>query len=306
MPQDAGESHAEAERDDTTRVVVLLATHNRAPTTLSCLEALDAQQVDAAVVDVVVCDAGSTDGTPEEIRARFPRAVVLHGSSDLYWNAGMRVAFRHAVQDDYDFYLWLNDDTLLDPGALSTLLTTHAQLDAKHRERSAVVGAVRDPVTGLLTYGGVVRTSRLRPLRFELVAPTDEPVEVDTMNGNCVLLPRAVVSAVGLLDPSFTHSMGDFDYGLRIRSAGGSVWLAPATVGVCARNPTPPPAASLSEHFERLSAPKGLPPGEWAHFARRWGGPLWPAYAISPFVRRTLAWVRGAKQRREARMSQTR
>lgn len=36
-------------------------------------------------------------------------------------------------------------------------------------------------------------------------------------NGNIVLIPQAVYSVVGMNNPSYSHSIGDFDYGLRAK-----------------------------------------------------------------------------------------
>ena len=99
------------------------------------------------------------------------------------------------------------------------------------------MGSTRDPQTGQLTYGGVVHPHRWRPLRSELVEPGDAPRPCDTMNGQVVLIPRAVVQRIGNIDPAFVQQMGDFDYGLRARAAGCSVWVAPGTVANCAPHP---------------------------------------------------------------------
>jgi GT2 family glycosyltransferase len=108
----------------TVRVAVIVASHNRATQTLSALRAVHRQDGADARTDVVLCDAGSTDGTVEQVRTDFPSAIVLEEGPELFWNSGMRRAFSVAVEADYDFYLWLNDDTLLDPDAFAILLRT--------------------------------------------------------------------------------------------------------------------------------------------------------------------------------------
>jgi GT2 family glycosyltransferase len=59
----------------------------------------------------------------------------------------------------------------------------------------------------------------------------------DTMHGKCVLIPRSVVQIVGNLDPAFVHYIGDWDYGLRTRQEGCTVWIAPGYLGTCSLNP---------------------------------------------------------------------
>ncbi len=272
----------------TERLIAVLASYNRVERTLACLESLFAQRIPDWDVEVsaVLLDDASPDGTSAAVSGAFPSVRVLHGDGSMFWNGGMRAAFAVARQEDPDLYLWLNDDVTLDPGALGTLLATRARLRARGDEPAVVSGSVRDPVTGRVTYGGVRRNAALRPLRFDLVQPGEEPVEVETMHGNCVLLSREVVRRTGDLEPGYSHAMGDLDYGLRARAAGCSVWLTPGTVGTCPDNPGVEMTGTLTEQWHRLHGVKGLPPADWRIFARRWAGPAWPVYWASPYVRR--------------------
>lgn len=271
----------------TTRVAAVLACFNRRELTLACLRSLRAQQIPGVDLDIFVLDDASNDGTAAAIAQAFPEVTVLHGNGQLYWNGGMRRAFAAAIAGDYDSYLWMNDDTRLDDGALAVLLGTVAVLRDRGEEAVIVAGSTRHPDTGALTYGGRIRGSRTRPLRFELVEPAGEPRPCETMNGNIALIPRAVVQRVGNIDPAFRQKMGDYDYGLRARAAGCSVWVAPGTIGTCASHPERRTGERpLRDELRRLWSVKELPPGPWAVYARRWGGRLWPLRWLSPYVRR--------------------
>ena len=211
---------------------------------------------------------------------------MLHGDGQLYWNGAMRHAFAAAIDGDYDYYLWMNDDTVLGDRGLATLVDTARQLRERGDEAVVVAGSTTHPDTGELIYGGVVHPHRWRPLRSELVEPGDAPRPCDTMNGNATLVSRTVVQRVGNLDPAFVQQMGDFDYGLRARAAGCSVWVAPGTVGTCASNPLRrTDERPLGEELRQLWSLKELKPGPWAVYSRRWAGKLWPMYWLSPYVR---------------------
>src|SRR5690606_12086568 len=133
--------------------------------------------------------------------------------------------------------------------------------------------------TGVHTYGGRTRLSRLRRTRFSLVPPADHPQEVETFNGNVVLVPRAVATRIGHVDPAYRHSWADEDYGLRARAAGMSVWQAPGTVGTCARNPQPVfGRRPLRQELRELWGMRLFFPSDWATFTRRWAGPAWPVF----------------------------
>lgn len=277
------------------RVAAILTVHDRAPLTLACLDALAAQQHIDVEVEVWVCDDGSTDGTAARVRERHPGVHIVGGTGDLWWNGGMRAAWHAARETDPDLYLWLNDDTRLDRTALRRLLVTFDEVAEEHGHPVIVVGTVRDPGTGRPVYGGV-RQGRIRRLAFRLLHPGGLPRPADTMNGNVVLVPRAVVDRIGILDPAYRHAMGDYDYGLRARAAGVGVWVAPGTVGECRPNPgfQPRPRGVLEE-WRRLRSTRYLPPADWRAFAVRWGGPAWPLLWAASYGRRLVQIVRAQR-----------
>jgi GT2 family glycosyltransferase/glycosyltransferase involved in cell wall biosynthesis len=270
-------------------ISALLTCHNRREHTLACLESLRANAIPGITVDVHLVDDASNDGTAEAVAAAYPDVEITVGTGDLFWGGGMRLAFTRAAPARPDYLLWLNDDVVLDHDALERLLATYATLCAARQPLSVVVGSTRDPETGATTYGGVRRTSRLRRMAFALVTPTDTPQPCDTMNGNVVLIPRSVYSVMGNIDEKFIHAGGDTDYGLRARSAGCQVFLAPGHVGTCSVNPRAgtfrDETLSRRERLRQVASPKGLPVAEWAALSRRHGGPLWPALVLSPYVR---------------------
>ncbi len=267
-------------------VVALLTVHDRRELTLACLDALAAQEGDLDLRVVVVDDA-SSDGTAEAVADAHPEVILVHGDGQRFWNGGMRLAFAHATRLQPSFYLWVNDDTVLRPDAVRHLVDVHAEAMRSASSPAIVVGAVADPSTGEVVYSGRLQRRRF-PTRFDLVLPTGHAAaRADTMNGNCVLVPRDAALRLGNLSPHYTHGMGDYDYGLRAtRHEGCRVLVAPRVVGSCPPNPgfVPRPDATVAAELRRLVATRHLPPADWREFTRRWAGPAWPVFFCSPYV----------------------
>src|SRR5690348_12096667 len=100
-------------------IAVILTTFNRKKKTITCLENLGRQSLpDNITLDLYITDDASSDGTPEAILEHFPKAHLYHGSGSLYWAGGMRNSWRKALQSRPDFYLLLNDDTVLYDNAI--------------------------------------------------------------------------------------------------------------------------------------------------------------------------------------------
>lgn len=272
------------------KIAVLLTCYNRREKTLSCLRGLFLQDLPFhASLTVFLMDDGSTDGTSEVVSQEFPQVRILHGDGSLFWCGGMRRAWKEALAEGYDHYLWLNDDTILLSGALMTLLNTSEQMINKNNKTCIVVGSCRDPETKLHSYGGRMKRNRRVRLPDKPLAPRDTPIQTDTMNGNIVLIPQKVVDEIGILSYEFTHAFGDVDYGLRANEAGIPVIVAPGYLGECSRNskiaPWTDPTVSLRERLKNLQSPKGLPTKQWCIYVRRHTGWQWPFYALKPIIR---------------------
>jgi GT2 family glycosyltransferase len=268
------------------KIAVLMTCHNRRLTTLSSLEALFANRFPIGyTIDVILVDDASVDGTSAAVKQRFPSVHILEGDGDLYWCRGMHRAFEYALSVGYDFYIWLNDDTLLSSEALNCLLAceeTHGK-----RNSAIVVGSTVDPDSGALTYGGVVRKSYLRPITFQKIIPNSDAQHCDSMTGNIVLIPSKIANAVGNLDPRFEHAMGDTDYALRAKKQGFSVLVAPGILGTCKENSTAgtylDTNLSYGKRWKKMMSKKGLPWRSWLILTRRHAGVFWPVYFFWPY-----------------------
>jgi len=249
------------------KIAALLTVHNRCQLTLACLSSLFEQVLPTDfVIQVYLVDDGSSDGTTHEVLRCFPAVDVIQGDGTLFWCGGMRRAWAEAAKGQYDYYLWLNDDTTLLPGAIGTLLGTADQLRGKHGRDAIVVGSTRDPETGSLTFGGKLLSD------FSMVEPSDTPQPCDMMNGNVALIPRAVFEVVGNLSADYTHAIGDHDYSLRAVYKGIPVYVGPGYFGECKATISPlwvRPEIPLRQRWRALHGPKGLPPSEYSVFLRQ-------------------------------------
>lgn len=280
--------------EENVRLAILMTSHNRVANTLDCLTALKKQKPCKASVDLFLVDDGSTDGTALAASGIFPNATVIRGDGNLYWGGGMRLAFSQAMRKDYDFYLWLNDDTHLDEDALLRIFQAYADASLQLGGLLIIVGSTHDHESETVTYGGWRRRAgKLGSISWELIPPQMEHWTLcDTMNGNCVLIPRTVVERNGNLDTNFTHAMGDLDYGLRAIKKGCQVVIAPGYYGICGANSGAglwtDERLPLLVRWEKLLSPKGLPIREWMIFSRRHKGNPWLLVWLSPYL---MFWV---------------
>lgn len=227
------------------KIAVLIASHDRRESTLGCLSRLLPQIGEDARVYLV--DDGSTDGTAVAVAGlKDKRINVINGDGRLYWAKGMRKAWEAAVvgKQDWDGYLWLNDDTELKPDAIAKMLA------ADGGER-IVVGELEN-AKGEIVYG--TRPSGL-------------------FTGNCVLVPRKVYERLGMICGEYSHAWADSDYAMRAKRAGIGI-VSAGVVGKAEGHPNRPSLKGLTlrERIGMLRNPKGWNLHDlWLYRQRNWG-----------------------------------
>jgi GT2 family glycosyltransferase len=270
-------------------IAVLITCHNRKVYTLACLDRLYSQTLPQDVaLSVYLVDDGCSDGTAKAVREAYPTTNILQGDGSLFWCNGMRLAWQVATKSDPDFYLWLNDDTMLHPNCITVLMNTWSEAIIQSNNGVLVVGSTRDPDTLMYTYGGQSLCGR-HPVRATQVIPDNVIAKhCDTFNGNCVFIPRYIYQTVGMMR-SFTHAMSDIDYGLLARRAGVQIIVAPGYIGECRGNPISTFWSNRSlprkQRWRLLLSHRGLPPRDWWKLLWRHGGLYAFIYWPVPYLR---------------------
>ncbi len=172
----------------------------------------------------------------------------------------MHLAWEHAKDSSYSHYLWLNDDVLLHDSCFTELLACSVLCC----HQAIISGLIESHDGNEVIYGGTNPDKGL-------LTPTGGMQAITNMNGNVVLVPSAVFSKLGNLDPHFHHDLGDVDYGLRAKLHGVQVLTTRMAVGSCDRNNACRVrlwGSSLKARFKKLYSPLGNHPGINFYFRR--------------------------------------
>lgn len=208
-------------------VYIIVLNWNGLPDTLACLRSLSNIRYENYRVCVV--DNASTDASVATIRSEFPQVEIIENERNLRFAEGNNVGIRHALAQGAVYVLLLNNDTTVDPGLLQALVPA--------AEAETEVGMVGpkiyyfDQPDLIWSAGGEISFWKgkihHRGLRQKDSEKFDRVAEVDYLTACALLVKRAVIERVGLLDPEYYIYVEDADWCERARRAGFKLLYVP-------------------------------------------------------------------------------
>lgn len=209
---------------------IIIPVHNRKHFTQDCLLSLRKQTFQKFIT--IVIDDGSSDGTSEMIQKEFPEIILLHGDGNLWWtgatNLGVEYALTQADQGDY--ILTLNDDTIVRPTYLQTLLDSAlncpnsliGSISISNLDESTVVDAgVR------INWLTAKYTNLAEGREYNDILDAGSLLQkVDVLPGRGTLIPIKVFQKVGLYDfKRLPHYGADYEFSHRANMNGYNILI---------------------------------------------------------------------------------
>lgn len=118
-------------------VALVVPVHNNKEDTAEFLESL--KGVTYPNYKIIIIDDGSTDGTEDLIKEKYPYVILLKGDGSLWWSGATNKGIKKAIQIGADYVLLTNNDTTVDSEFISALVDT-----AEKNPRAIVTSKVYD------------------------------------------------------------------------------------------------------------------------------------------------------------------
>jgi hypothetical protein len=253
-------------------VFVVVLTYNHYQDTKECLESL--QKIMYPTMTVVAVDNGSSDDTPNKVRAEFPDVQVIETGRNLGVPWGYNVGFGHALRAGADYVLMLNNDTVV----ASDMLDHLVQAGETDPEAGILVPKVLyyDDPEVLWSAGGRYRAFPPAHVSVGQDRPSeafDQPFQLEYALSCGLLIHRRAFEKVGLFDPGYFFFFDDWDFSHRVRTHGLHITLVPGAkmwhkVSRSTREP------SKQELFWRVWGESST------RYYRRHGRPVWVSLPV--------------------------
>lgn len=235
-------------------IITLVLNYNKRQDTLECLASLE--QNTYKNHKIIVLDNSSTDGSVEAIRAAFPAVEVVVLTENGGYAGNNNVGIKVAMDQRADWVFVLNEDTILAPDCLVCLIEV-----GEADPNIGIMGPMvyhQDEPTVIQSAGG-----KIGPYWESLHLAQDEPDQgqfsqphlVDWISGCGIMVRRAVIDQVGMIDERYFYYWEETEWCLRAGRAGWRIMHVPQAKmwhkGV-QRNYRPKPAVTYYGTRNRL------------------------------------------------------
>lgn len=202
-----------------------------------CLRSIETEtrQLKSAAVQTIVVDNASSDGSADMVSADFPHVQLIRSQVNL----GFARANNQAIENtDGRYVLLLNPDCELREGAVDALLGLMNATPECGAAGSRLVNhdgtlqASAFPVLSLTReFWRLFHLDSLYPLsRYPLsMWPQNQPQAVGAVQGASMMLRRAALDQVGLLNPEYFIYTEEVDLCYRLSKAGWKIYWVPTS-----------------------------------------------------------------------------
>ena len=209
------------------KVAIIILNWNGKEDTIECLESL--KHITYPNYEILLVDNGSTDGSVECFRERYPGMEIIENGENLGFAEGNNVGIRRAMDEGVDYVLLLNNDTVVNPEFLTELIEVS--------ENNSLIGIVGPKIyyyqsKQIIHFaGGRLNLWTGKPSHIginEIDSRKHDTIkEVDFITGCAFLIKCKLINDVGALDKTFFCYLEEIDLCLRAKKTGAKMCFVP-------------------------------------------------------------------------------
>jgi GT2 family glycosyltransferase len=207
-------------------VIAVILNTNRREDTLECLASLEKNTY--STHKAIVLDNASSDGSVEAIRSAYPGVEIIELTENLGYAGNNNVGIKAALGRGADWVFVLNEDTILAPDCLVNLVEV-----GESDQQIGIVGPmvyhydepdiIQSAGGSLSRYWDSWHVAQNEPDQGQI----DKPHRVDFISGCGIMVRRAVIDQVGMLDERFFYYKEETEWCLRARRRGWHIIHVP-------------------------------------------------------------------------------
>ncbi len=211
-------------------VAIIILNWNGLEVTLECIDSI--MKINYKNCSIVLVDNGSDSFPDNNFFKKYKKLQVVRLKSNLGFAEANNIGIDYAQKSVLpDYFLFLNNDTVVSPNFLSELIC-----EAESNSKIGIVGPkiyYWTDKTKIWFDGGkidFVHGPFLHMHQLETDTRENSKItRVDYINGCCMLVKKQVIEKIGKWDKDYFAYVEDIDFNIRSSNKGYESWIVPSS-----------------------------------------------------------------------------
>lgn len=211
-------------------VYIILINYNGYKDTIECVKSI--RKIKYSNYKIIIVDNASKDGSVKILKNNLNDCIILESKDNLGFSGGNNLAIKYALNNNADYVMLLNNDTLVEEYFLINMLNSFNQ-----SSEIALVGCkiMYYPQTNIIWYGG----GEINWFKFDNKhiganeidnGQCDTQKEIDFITGCCMLIKSDIFKKTGLLSEEYFMYFEDMDFCVKTKECGYKMWYNPKAI----------------------------------------------------------------------------
>ncbi len=236
-------------------ISVIIVNWNTRELLLNCIRSVY-ETIPEIAFEVWVVDNGSSDGSPEAVKSRFPEVRLIENRQNLGFAAANNQALR---QMNGRYALLLNSDAELTEHAAQNLLAFMEAAPSAGMACGQLLnpdGSRQNSFANFPSLLALVSNESLLRLLWPSRFPSKyrdytHPIAIESGIGACLMIRKSAMDIVGIFDESYFFFFEETDWAYRMKRAGWGSYFVPSARIIHAQGKSAGKRAASRIHFYR-------------------------------------------------------
>lgn len=210
------------------KIAIILVNYNGKSDTIECLSSLE--KLSYSNYEIIIIDNGSKDDSVNTILGLYPHVALIETKKNLGFAEGNNVGIRYAIEKGAQYFLLLNNDTIVDPQMLTYFL-----ISIKRKKDAGILGAKIYNYSKPNTIDHLGGLWNPKKAEFESLANNfieddqtyEKMQQVDYVCGCAFFITKQLIEKIGFLEPKFFLIWEETDYCYRAKRKGFKTYTCP-------------------------------------------------------------------------------
>lgn len=213
--------------------LIILLNYNNWQDTIECIESL--KKSDVSDNNIIVVENSSSDDSYKMLSSKFPYIKILQMEKNLGFTGGNNVGIKYAVENNYNYAILLNNDTIVESSDTFKIL-----INEMDRNKNATLGTGRIfyyPQKEMIWYdGGKLIQSRGMAVHLNYrkdkkeIKLNDNLREINFVSGCYMCIRLKDIPKLGYLDEKIFIYLDDVEYSARAIKKNMKILYVPKAV----------------------------------------------------------------------------